>query len=187
MNYHSRLQTWNILLIHFFQRDKNKELEAKNRELERKLKEEVALREKAEARCMEFRKKLRALTNESTGSQTKTSTPGSSPADQKDASPKQGPARPIEMSGRHDGDETKPAPKSITGTPVAKDATEAVGIGIIPPSSKQQKLPPAGANGHSGTKGGTTTTPNAGLEGNYSRLIDNQGSGKASLISSDAS
>jgi hypothetical protein len=48
-------------------------------------------------------------------------------------------------------------------------------------------LPPAGANGQSGTKGGTTTTPITGLEGNYSRLIDNQGSGKASLISSDAS
>mmetsp|Transcript_18499 Transcript_18499/g.53520 ORF Transcript_18499/g.53520 Transcript_18499/m.53520 type:complete len:1202 (-) Transcript_18499:242-3847(-) len=42
-------------------RDKNKELEAKNRDLERKCKEEVSLREKAEARCAEFRKRIRAL------------------------------------------------------------------------------------------------------------------------------
>jgi hypothetical protein len=39
-------------------------LEAKNRELERKLKEETVLREKAEARCMELRKKLRTLSND---------------------------------------------------------------------------------------------------------------------------
>jgi hypothetical protein len=50
--------------VHFLQRDKNKELEAKNRELDRKLKEETVLREKAEARCVEFRKKLRTLTSD---------------------------------------------------------------------------------------------------------------------------
>lgn len=42
-----------------WQRDKNKELEAKNRDLDRKLKEEIALREKCEARCLELQKALR--------------------------------------------------------------------------------------------------------------------------------
>lgn len=40
----------------------------KTRELDRKLKEEIALREKAEARCVEFRKKLRALSGDSNAS-----------------------------------------------------------------------------------------------------------------------
>ena len=45
--------------IGFTQRDKNKELEAKVRELESKVKEEKSLREKAEARNIELRKRIR--------------------------------------------------------------------------------------------------------------------------------
>ena len=48
------------------QRDKNKELEAKNRDLDRKFREEKALREKVETRNAELRKKLRDAKVETT-------------------------------------------------------------------------------------------------------------------------
>ena len=45
-------------------RDKNKELEARNKELDRKLREEKVLREKAESRNVDFRRKLKEAKEE---------------------------------------------------------------------------------------------------------------------------
>lgn len=54
------------------QRDKNKELEAKNRDLEKKLRDEKALREKAEGRNAELKRKLKEAKGESPASATST-------------------------------------------------------------------------------------------------------------------
>lgn len=53
-----------ITKLILLQRDKNKELEARNKELERKLREEKVLREKADARIIDLRKKLHEVQGE---------------------------------------------------------------------------------------------------------------------------
>lgn len=140
------------------------------------------MREKAEARCIELRKKLRALTNENGGVQprqentvepVKPTPDGSSSVIPNDSSSKE--LKSKASTDASDGVEGTPVPKPPTGSALGKEKPEDTTKGS-PTPLKQPSLPPAGAKAPISTKASTGTgMMGCGQELGSSGKIEKQG------------
>ena len=142
---------------------------------------------------MEFRKKLRAMTNEGSGTparQEKSTEPAKpkstdvSLADPIDGSSKDmTAATPKERIDTNENLEGKLVPKPASAGSADKSQGLVNGSGT---SAKPQNLPPAGAKTHSGTKVGTVIAPTiSGADATSLRMTENQGLGSATAVVND--